>query len=33
MSGASGNSLRVKVRNIADVATVSYVDFVSYLDL
>jgi hypothetical protein len=28
-----GNSLAIKVRNIADVATVSYVDFVSYLDL
>jgi hypothetical protein len=27
------NSMTVKVRNIAGVATVSYVDFVSYLDL
>jgi hypothetical protein len=27
MSGASGNRVMIKVRNIADVATVSYVDF------
>jgi hypothetical protein len=33
MSGASGNRVMIKVRNIADVATVSYVDFISYRDL